>query len=334
MLQVSVSLTLGSKLYEQQGVGFRLRRAQLPALDRLEVLLPRDVVLDAEPGEEASLSLNSGDAEATVFTGRLTEIRHSFSSIRLLFHNGGLDLARYRPAATFEQLSVKDVITSLCGDVDVDVAMQTDGATLSLYVADGRATALQEIARLGGLIGIRAAFDGDGRLHLNEEGGPAGELALRYGRELLEVSSARCSADQASLTVVGEGAGEPGSEEGRWVITDFLAGGAEEPGPEAKRVSRPELRTTDDTEVAAAALSQRRAAAAAQVRLRTWLHPGIEPGMRLELHDMPAHQPLGECRVAQLVSTQIPGGASMTEIRGSGEVGGASAFGDLLGALL
>lgn len=333
ILSVRISLTVGSRLYDQHCIAMRLRRSQLAALDRLEILLPASVTFDAEPGEACSLEIDGGEGAATVFTGQLTQVQRALSGLRLEAHNGGLALARYRPTFALEQVTIGGVIDRLCSDVEVDLTANIDGATLALYAAEGRATAAQEVARLALLAGAAAGFDGDGTLHVTAEGGPGGELALRYGREVLAGHVGSNLADQSSITVVGEGAGEPTAPEGRWIITDFLRGGGTEAGSGARRIARPELGTTDDTELAAAALSQRRAAGEAQVRLRTWLHPALQPGMRLEFADMPAELPLQECRIRQVVSTLAPARGAVTEVWASGQVGSASDFGDLLGAI-
>jgi hypothetical protein len=204
------------------------------------------------------------------------------------------------------------------------------GPALALYVADGRATAAEEIGRLALAGGALGAFDGDGKLFVTEEGGPGGEMALRYGRELLEVDMENILDPQVSITAVGDGAGNANSPEGRWVITDFLGGAAPASGVSARIVVLPELRTTDATKAAAAALAQRESVALSRVKLVLWLNPKIEPGMRLELADMPGSLPLSECRVSQLVSTYVPGGPMTTTVWASGRTAPAS---DLLGAL-
>ena len=48
---------------------------------------------------------------------------------------------------------------------------------------------------------------------------------------------------------------------------------------------------------------------------------------------MPAQLPLQECRIRQVVSTLSPSGGASTEVWASGQVAGASEFGDLLGGL-
>lgn len=334
MLRPAIKFTIGDKLYDQQVVTFRLRRTQLPALDRLEVLLPVAAKFDASPGDDCNLKLDGGDDGATVFTGTLSAVRSDFSGLHLVAHNGGLRLARYRPAASFERMSVGDIIAGYCADAGVAMGNCVKGPALSLYVADGRSTAAEEIARLAGYAGALGAFNGAGELYVTGEGGPAGEMALRYGRELLGAESTRGLTPNIAVTAVGEGAGPPASTRGRWVISDFFTGNAPTPGVGRRLVARPELRTTEDARTASAALAQRQAMSWWPVKLRLWLNPKIEPGMRLQLSDMPGSLPLEECRVSQVISSAIPGGAMTTEVWASGFMENASELPGAIGGLL
>lgn len=336
MLVPRAALTLGDRLYEEQIAALRLRRSRLPALDRLEVLMPIGVTFEADLGDDVSLDLDGGDeagggGNATVFTGTLSGIARRPGGLRLTCHDGGLALSRYRPVVALENLTVAEIIEALCADAEVDAAVDIESATLAFYAMDGHATALQEIARLAELAGGGAAFDGDGTLHVSEAGGPDAELALKYGRELLELTLEDEEQPTAAITIVGEGAGSPDSPEARWIVQDFLAGGAPKPGTTARRRVVAELRSTDDTETAAVALAERRSAAARPVRLKTWLMPTLAPGTRLEIADLPDPLTLDDCRVTQIVSTLRSDGVCASEIWATGR---PQQGGGLLGALL
>lgn len=324
MLAPSAALTLGDRRYAEQTLALRLRRTRAPGLDRLELALPLTTTFEAEPGEDCSLTLNGGDpdgggGEAEVFTGRVSAMTRRGHALHVTAHNGGLALARYRPVGAFEQIGLDEVIRGFCADAGVEVAIELEAPVLALYAADGHGTALQEIARLAGLAGGAAAFDGAGRLHVMANGGPDAELALRYGRELLDIEIVEGLQPTDSITVVGEGAGDPRSPAARWLTTDFLAGSAPAPGPGARRRRVPELRDAGDAEAAAEALAGRRSAAARPVRLRTWLMPALAPGMRLEIADLPNPLALEECRVTQIVSTLAEGGRAGTAIWATGK---------------
>jgi hypothetical protein len=330
VLRPVIKLTLGNKLYDKQTLAFRLRRTQLPAIDRLDIALPIAVQFSAAAGDDCSLEIDGGDGAETVFTGWLTEIRRGFTGLHLTAHNGGLKLARYRPSSSFEKRSAGQIIDSLCSDASVTLAEKVDGPTIALYVLDGRGTAADEIARLALDSGAAGAFDGEGRLHVSEKGGPGGEIALRYGREAIAAAAGNALDEYPAFTVIGEGGGAPSSPQGQWVIADFSAGSAPAAGFTDRVVGLPEIRTTDDARNAAASLTYRRSTALSSVHLQLWMNPKIVPGMRLQLSDFPDAVPLAECRVAQVVHSSPPGGRAMTEIWGTGQTGSPL---DLAGAL-
>lgn len=328
MLTVGASVQLGNLLYASHVVSLRLRRARLPVLDRLEVTLAPGVRLEATPGDDAVVKLDGGEGEQRVFTGRISEVRQGLRGAQVVAHGGGWALARYRPSLCLEQVAVGDVIQQLCRDAEVDTGEVEQGPSLALYTADGRSTALEELPRLAHLLGAEAAFDDAGLLHVVPEG-PGEDLALRYGRELVEVRSTTAPSSTTEWTATGEGAADARSPRGRWVATDFLGGAASAPGPGVRRRALPELRTVDDTRTAAAAWAARQAADATPVRLRTWMLPALAPGARLELHELPESLALAECRVSQVVHVLSAQAGAYTEVWGTARTGGM----DLLGAL-
>jgi hypothetical protein len=333
MLRIGVSLVLGSALYDQHVIALRLRRGRLPALDRLEALLPAPVKLDARPGDDVSLELDGGEGATLVFTGMLTGLGRAGTAVRITAHGGAFQLARYRPAVTLETVTTGDVITQLCADAGVDTGTIDSGPTMALYAADGRATALAEIPRLAWLAGGQAAFDGEGRLFATSDGGPGEDMALRYGRELLDAEVFEVVPDETELAIVGEGAGAATSPKGRQVVVDFFKGSAPAPGPDARLRASPELRTVDDAQSAAAAWTARRAAAESPVRFTAWLLPALAPGARVEIQDAPAHLGLSECRVEQVVHTVEAARGARTRVWGTRQTEAGGALGALAGAV-
>ena len=335
MLTPKASLTVGDRRYEEQITAVRLRKTMAPGLDRLEIAMPLATTFDAGPGDDCALVLDGGDpagggGSAEVFTGRITQVSRRGDALCVTAHNGGFTLAQYRPIGAFQQLGLDEVIARYCGDAGIDTRIDIDAPVLALYAANGHATALQEVARLAEMAGSAASFAGDGTLHINENGGPDAELALKYGRELLGIDIAEGTQPADTIVVVGEGAGAPTTPEARWLSTDFLSGSAPAAGIASRRRSVPELRDSDDTEAASKALAARRSRAARPIFLRTWLMPTLAPGMRLELADLPEPLSLDECWIAQVDATLTQGGTAETRLRA---FGAAAAGGGLLSAV-
>lgn len=299
MLNVQVQIQLGSERYDRHAIALRVRRGQLPVLDRAEIELPAAITLRAGLGDPAVVQLDGGEGSETVLRGTITGLTRTLHGVRVVVHGGALALASYRPALTLERVSVGSAIKRLCSDAAVSVSSIDDGPELSLYAADGRATALEEVARLAQLMSVHAVFDHDNSLGATQQDN--GELALRYGRELLSLEATSLAPDANTRDVIGEGAAAPSSPQGRLVIADFLAGSGSPPGPGVRRRAEPLLRTPDDTRAAASGWQARVDDAAAPLRLRSWLLPKLAPRMRVELHDLPSHFGVTECRVRQVV---------------------------------
>ena len=334
MLAFHAHLELGELAYDQHSVALCLRRGILPIVDRLDVTLPRDVRFEATFGDPVALKLDGGEGESLVFTGKVSAIRRGLRDLRVSACNGGFDLARYRPSLAIEQVSVGDIVKRLCGDVELDCGVVDDGPKLALYVADGRATALDEITRLARHLGAIAAVDGENKLHCTSISAGAGarDLALRYGREILAVELERLAPDTAELVVVGEGAGASGSPKALWPIADFYQGQRTEPGPGAKGRAEPELRTVDDAKAASAAWTQRRAMGEQRVRLNAWLIPELAPGARIEIQELPESIDLSALRVRQVVHRVDARRGAFSQVWASEDVG-SDLLGQLLGAI-
>lgn len=326
MLVPSFSLRLGDQIFGPQVATLRLRRARLPAVDRLDVSFPAGVPVKAAPGDDAELELDGGEGAETVFTGTVAVLRRRFDGLSLTARGPADLLALARPALALERVTAGEAIARLAGDAGVEVGDLADGPLLAVYVADGRSTALAEIARLAALSGASAHFDGEGALNLPDPASPGQPLALRYGREILFAESTEGSPGGAVPVVVGEG-GDPNGTQSLWVLKDFLQGGAGG-GP---RVALPEIRRRADAQAAANALAAAQAARAKAVRLTTFLIPGLAPGLPLQLAEMPDGLPLARATLHQVVHTVSASEGALSQLWGTGY---DAASGGLLGAAL
>jgi hypothetical protein len=331
MLTPAASLTLGDLRYDTHAVALRLSRRKLPATDRLDVLLPAGVRFEAVPGDPVLLDLDGGEGAELVFTGVLHAVQRRLDGISITARGPAHALAQTRPVLALEAISTGDAIRALCDAAGVATGTIEDGPRLALYALDGRATALSEIARLGALSGLGAAFDGEGALHVTPFGGPEAEIAIKHGREIIEAEIIQALDDAPAPFVAGEGADEAGKPRARLLAQAFNPGAAPE---NARRFAHPELRSTDDTRAAAAAITHARSRAAQRVRLVTFLLPLAAPGMRIETQDMPDSLPLAEMRVEQVTHLLLADGAATTTLTGTAVTGASPGLAELLGALL
>lgn len=329
-MRVAASVTLGSLRYDQHVTGLRLRRGLLPIVDRLDVGLPRGVRVEAAAGDPVVCELDGGDGAEPTFTGTVTAVRLTLTGVEVAAHGGAHRLARLRPSLSLEQVTVADVVTRLCSDAEVDTGAVVGGPTLARYVATARSTGLDEVSRLVAFAGASAWLDETDALHAAAE--PSAELALRYGREPVDVAGTSAPAPGGTFVVVGEGAGAPGSARALWPVAEFMPG-SPTPGPGVRLRSAHELRTPDDARAAAEAWAARDAAARAPVRVRCWLLPGLSPGARITVADAPDDVPVATIRVRQVRHQLDPQRGAVTDVWGHDEGAAGAGLGELLGAL-
>jgi hypothetical protein len=302
MLAPTYALTIGSSMYDTQCQHIRLRRTCLPATDRLEVLMPRNVDFSASVDDDGSLDIDGGDGSETVFTGKLGRIEQACEGLYLTFYNHGLTLSRFRPYYSLEGVTTADVIQNICSDASVNCDVSIPPVPLAWYAVEGRLTGAQEIARLAALSGGRCCFSGDGTCKAFDPQTGTGRQALLYGREIIGASGGNFSPDPSSVEFVGDGAAAPSSSQGRWVITNF-SGGSGSPGAFARRIAQPLVRTSSDAGNAVTAFDNIQASRQTPVQIEIWLVSSIEPGTILEIQEMPDYCPIGSCTVSQVVYT-------------------------------
>lgn len=320
MLTPTLVLDVGSARYEQAS-HLRLRRGLLPIVDRLELALPAATRFDGALGDEVGLELDGGEGSTKVFAGRLTAVQRGLRSLRLTAHGHALALARVRPAGAYEKLSVQAIVERLTEDLGLDLAIREADMPTALFVCEGRASALESIVRLCAMTGLQAAFDGEGTLRIGPEG-PGEALALRCGRELVELTSTSGLVDERSFVVAGEGGGAPDSDQSLWIANDFFAGNATAAASEVCWRSEPLLRRVDDADTAAQAWTTAQRRREAPVRMTCWLVPEVAPGSTIDVEDLPDHLPLPTCVVRQVVHTIDPVRGGRSEIWANAEPSG------------
>src|SRR5712691_5397716 len=148
LLQPGYTLNLGSQQWTKQLLCIDLKLEAAPLLDALTVHLPAAAPLSASVGDPVELTLASGEKEVKVFTGAIEGIRRGFDAICVSALNAGAELARFRPSATYEQITAGNVLRNLCGDAGVQTGNVEDGVSLVFYAADPAQTALEHIARV------------------------------------------------------------------------------------------------------------------------------------------------------------------------------------------
>lgn len=293
LLEPGYTLTLGSQQWTEQVLQLKLSIETAPLVDLLNVRLPAAALLKAAIGDPTELTLNSGEQESKVFTGKIVGIRRSFDDIRVTSMNAGAVLARFRPATTYEQITAGNVVHNLCDEAGADAGSLEEGVSLTYYAADPSRTALQHVARVCGWSGAIARISNENKLESLVVNATEADVALRYGREILHTSQWTLEGSVQSFVVSGEsGAGSTSAPEALRPATDFF-GGQRPDGPSltSRWFTEPALRTGSAAASAAAALQRTYNSSREVGKMEAFLQPSLRPGTILEIQDLPNQLP-------------------------------------------
>jgi len=341
MLTPAYTVRAGSQEWTRQVLHVRVSLDAGPRVDTVSIVFPAAAPLTAVPGDDVVLSLDSGEQDATVFTGVVDRIRRTPSLTIVSAINAGGVLARTRPAVTFEHITAGDVVRQLCSEASVDPGDIDDGVSMPYYVADPERTAWQHVTRVAAWSGAVVTISADNRVDAIVVDAQQADLALRYGREIVDF---HIDADQSyvdTFATAGEtGVGDAADAAALRLTADFFAGSRPSgPGPRASWRSAPALRTAEAASSAAAARQRLYTSTRACGHVHAFLQPKIRPGSIIELHDMPSGiplEPLWVRRVEHTLSAEgattridvAKGGDSFDPLALLGSLGGA------IGALL
>ncbi len=288
LLLPAYALTIAGQLWTQQAIAIDLRLCPAPQFDRLSITFPAEVPIEAEPDDPVSLVLDGGEGEEPVFAGTIGSIRRGLDEIVVSGVGALGQLARYRPAETFENVSAGTVIRNLAGAAGVETGDIADGVMLRYYAADPSRTAAEHAWRVAAWSGAMLATDPEGALAATIVDATQAEVALRYGRELTGFRIEQSPKPDA-VTVAGEsGASDASSPDSLRPIADFFAGSRPDgPGLGASWSWEPALRTAAGTSSAGAARQRRLSAAQRSGRLDAFLVPRLRPGIVIDVQDLP-----------------------------------------------
>jgi prophage tail gpP-like protein len=328
----AASFVLGNFQYDSHAREVGATLGVLPCVNRFRVRLPARARMEAAPGDPASLELDGGEGARTVLTGTIAAVERAFLTTEVVAADGGAALAALRPAATYEKQAAKDVIRALASDAGVDVGAIDVDLPLAAYVGHQARTAAEHVAELARLGGAMAHFDADGRLDVGRPPEGPADLALLYGREIVEARQRVRRAPAARRVAIGNGpAGSTSAPDALRQSLGRLPGDASAPGAGAVWRAQAVLRTPEAALTASQAAETVEAARTSIITCRCVLLPGLRPGMAVEIQELPNGLSAGPWLITRVQHRLHPleGGTTVFEARNAGR----DLLGDLLGAL-
>lgn len=282
-----VSLTVGSARYDTHVTEAVVSLGFLPGVGTARISLPAAAQLDAAPGDDVKVTLDSGEREAVVLTGTVGALHRDLRALEIVAADAGTLLGFVRPAATFEALSAGDVIRKLAGEAGIEVQVSGADVELPYYVAHQGQTAAEHIAALARLCGCLALVNAEGKVDVRPAPQGRPEIALRYGRELIDYRAFSRPAAPSFVRLGSGSAGNAGAPNALLPSFDRLPASAPAPGAGTRWIPTPVVKTPAGSTAASNAESRFQAVSRSQVRATCFLLPHVRPGAILEVQDLP-----------------------------------------------
>jgi len=311
VLSFGATATIGSLRYTGGIAAIRITLPIGPGVGSARISLPRDLRVDAKPGDDVEIAVTGESrSETTVFTGSVSAVRRALDQTVVLCGDASAALAAIRPGSTFEQLGASATASALAREAGVGIGAVDLDLDLPCYVADQGRTAWEHLSILAGWGGAFVTAAADGSIEVRKFPSPPADTALRYGREIAELSVTTI-APAAEVIWTGNGpAGNATDPRAPLQSTGTLPADAAGPDAQTIRVAAPVLRTP----AAAASANQASAGHNGATRLSAacWLVPGLRAGTAVEIADAPTLESTGPWLLTRVVHTVGPGPAGRT----------------------
>jgi hypothetical protein len=328
-----ISVILGNLKYDSHVAALQVTRAMLPAANQARILFPAEVSIEAAPEDNAAISLNAGEGAITVMTGIVQSVERGVRQTVVSLTDGGHELGRYRPGATFEKQNAANIAQTLASDLNIAVDGAAIDLSLPMFAAHQKRTAAEHIAYLARLSDGYALINGDGGLKVNKwSDGPA-DAAIKYGRDLIDFRFIK-SRSLPSVAPVGNGpSGSVDAPEALKPESTTLPESIPEPGKSVVWQPQLMLRTPAAVQTAQSGMSRELNQRVGEARLETLLRPDFDPGITLEIQDIPAGDVSTNWVVMHVVHEVAQRSFSRTLIQAREAAGaGSSLLGSLLSA--
>lgn len=313
VLAFGAAVTIGSLQYRGNLAAVRVTLAAGPGVGSARIELPRDLRADAAPGDKVTLALTGeSGADTDVFTGRVSSVRHGFDSTVVVAGDASATLAGVRSGSSFEQQSGSSIISALAREADVETGTVDLDLDLPGYVAHQGRTAWEHVCQLAAWAGAVATVSPGGAVEVRPFPEPPADSALRYGREIADLTVSTPSRGAAMLFTGNGPAGNGSDPRARQQSAATLPEDA--PGPDAGtiRVAAPALRTPGAATTATQAVAEH--SGAPRLTATCWLVPELRPGVTVEIADAPTSGSSGPWLVTRAVHVVGPGPRGRTAL--------------------
>lgn len=292
-----------------------LRRAHGTHDTLLVSLWPRSKLSAATPGSTLIVALGSDGSDEDVFTGEVTHARKSPEALLIEAHSATVALSRERKSTTYRDQTVADIVRDLASSVGVDEAKSD--LKLSAFSIDHRRSVWSHLLDLAVLAGAETSVAADGKLRFVPKGTHVASHTFHHGATLLNWDLRTLAPPAVPAVAASGSASAQGADRWHWLAHDPVG---ETPEPTLLVGA---FHARDAADALASSLQDAARRAAVQGSLRVVGTPGLQPGDRIQLEDLP-EDASGSFRARIVHHTFHPRAGFVTDatVEGTGENGG------------
>lgn len=305
------------------GVGGSSSGSQLPIQVRGKQL---------QHGDDIEISFGVGDTSATVMTAQITSFAAAPQYLQVSGGTGMQELTAARLNQVYVNRSLRQIVSDLCSQVDVEMGNVATGSTYPYVVVHESKSVFVHMRELARREGLDMYFDAENKLNICPFTRTSADHIFRYGSEILRLELRNEQRLGEHILAYGE---SPSSNKGgntwHWLTKD-LTPFRGETGNGMKLFTGADgtIRSKDAADKAAVARWGRIQDQATLGKLTILGNPNVRLGDAVELKDAPKPELNGMFKVVSVQHIFNKQQGYLTRVGFSGK-GGADAAGGLLG---
>jgi hypothetical protein len=285
-------------------------------------------------GDPVVIELANGDRSATVMTATVAAVQSTFECTRIVARTALHTLATTRVNRTYQNQSVKQILSDLAQQAGVDAGEIERGSTYPYLLVHESKSVLSGACELARREGLDLYVDADNHLTAKEFSKSSADHTLYYGIDLLHLAVLSRPPVPAHVTVVGESpSSNQGSTSWPWIAKDASVVKGEAGSGEALLALRDgAVRNKDAADLWAKRKLGASKDAASRGRCRLLGNPAVKLGDAIEIKEAPKPELNGLFKVTCVRHVLDKTAGFITDLDFSGQ-GGAQEDEGLLGGL-
>lgn len=285
----------------------------LTPVNECTVTMTHPVGVKAALGDPVTVKLGYADDLETVFTGIVGNVKSQTDRLVIRAVSAAQKLLGAKVNLFFEKTTAGDILSDVCGQLDVPTGTVESGLDLSYYALGSNQSTVEHARYLAELCGFDLFSDEKGKLSFVRAEGD--EHPFQFGVNILSLSLDDAVPGVSSVEVFGDSAAsKQGTDAAYWIAKKAVKSKAGDDSGASQTVFVGAARTEDHTKKIAGALLQAWATKK-NGHLKTLGNASIKLGDTLKVSKMPLDSQNGTYRVVGIAHQITPEKGYVTTLK-------------------